>query len=321
MTITPPDWLAALAPADLVLPTDLDRARFVVGLAVENVERRTGGPFGAAVFESATGRLVAAGVNSVSPARQPGPARGGHGDHGRVRPGRRVQARVRVRAGQLVRAVRDVPRGDAVERRPPAVVYAATRDDAAALGFEEGPVFPESYAYLAARGVEVVPGVGRAEAAKPVRAVPRTRRVDLQRLTAAGHNRATIPTRGAAVAIMRAVCPGCGAGLKCTDPAGFTPGEELTCPKCDAAFKVKAAAVAASRWRSGGRSRRWWTTRTTPARGRSARRDDDEDEDDRPRKKKKRAADRDEGGCYGRRRCGSSSWASWSSSCSCWACC
>src|SRR5438552_16199601 len=65
MTITPPDWLTALAPADLVLPTDLDRARFVVGLAVENVEHRTGGPFAAGVFESATGRLVAAGVNSV----------------------------------------------------------------------------------------------------------------------------------------------------------------------------------------------------------------------------------------------------------------
>src|SRR5207253_11286644 len=65
MTITPPDWLTALAPADLVLQTDFDRARFVVGLAVENVERRTGGPFAAAVVESATGRLVAAGVNSV----------------------------------------------------------------------------------------------------------------------------------------------------------------------------------------------------------------------------------------------------------------
>jgi tRNA(Arg) A34 adenosine deaminase TadA len=39
--------------------------RFVVGLARENVSRGTGGPFGAAVFEMETGRLVAPGVNMV----------------------------------------------------------------------------------------------------------------------------------------------------------------------------------------------------------------------------------------------------------------
>ncbi len=30
----------------------------------------------------------------------------------------------------------------------------ATRDDAANLGFDEGPVFDESYRYLEARGIE-----------------------------------------------------------------------------------------------------------------------------------------------------------------------
>jgi tRNA(Arg) A34 adenosine deaminase TadA len=44
------------------------------------------------------------------------------------------------------------------------VVYGATRDDAAALGFDEGPVFDASYAYLEARGVRVVHGLLRAEA-------------------------------------------------------------------------------------------------------------------------------------------------------------
>jgi len=39
--------------------------RFVVALASTNVSRETGGPFGAAVFESRTGRLVAIGVNLV----------------------------------------------------------------------------------------------------------------------------------------------------------------------------------------------------------------------------------------------------------------
>ena len=39
-----------------------------------------------------------------------------------------------------------------------------------AVGFEEGPVFAESYAYIAERGVETVRGVRRAEAARLLRA-------------------------------------------------------------------------------------------------------------------------------------------------------
>ena len=170
MTITPPDWLAALAPADLVLPTDLDRVRFVFRLAIENVERRTGGPFAAAVFESATGRLVAAGVNSVLRLRNPVL-------HAEVMAVMAACARV----GAYKLSVPGQPPFELVSSCEPCamclgatlwsgvrrLVYAAGRDDAAALGFEEGPVFPESYAYLAARGVEVVPGVGRDEAVKP----------------------------------------------------------------------------------------------------------------------------------------------------------
>jgi tRNA(Arg) A34 adenosine deaminase TadA len=44
-----------------------DRMRFVIQLALTNVTARTGGPFGAAVFESQTGRLIAIGVNVVEP--------------------------------------------------------------------------------------------------------------------------------------------------------------------------------------------------------------------------------------------------------------
>jgi tRNA(Arg) A34 adenosine deaminase TadA len=41
-----------------------DRMRFVIALARENVERQSGGPFGAAVFD-AKGNLVAPGINIV----------------------------------------------------------------------------------------------------------------------------------------------------------------------------------------------------------------------------------------------------------------
>ena len=42
-----------------------DRMRFVIQLAHTNVTSQTGGPFGAAVFEARTGRLIAIGVNLV----------------------------------------------------------------------------------------------------------------------------------------------------------------------------------------------------------------------------------------------------------------
>jgi hypothetical protein len=41
---------------------------------------------------------------------------------------------------------------------------AATREDAVALGFDEGPVYRESYDYLRARGVAVERGILRDEA-------------------------------------------------------------------------------------------------------------------------------------------------------------
>ena len=44
------------------------------------------------------------------------------------------------------------------------VVYGAAREDASVLGFDEGPVFPESYAYLEERGVSITRGVLRGEA-------------------------------------------------------------------------------------------------------------------------------------------------------------
>ena len=57
------------------------------------------------------------------------------------------------------------PRG----RRSGVGVYAASRQDATALDFDEGPVFPESYAYLERRGIRIDREIGRAEAAAVLR--------------------------------------------------------------------------------------------------------------------------------------------------------
>ena len=49
--------------------TDESRMHLVIELTARNVKNGTGGPFGAAVFQETTGRVVGAGVNSVVASR------------------------------------------------------------------------------------------------------------------------------------------------------------------------------------------------------------------------------------------------------------
>ncbi len=62
-----PGWVEDLVRPGDVIADPADRMRLAIRLAGENVARQTGGPFGAAVFERDTGRLISAGVNLVVP--------------------------------------------------------------------------------------------------------------------------------------------------------------------------------------------------------------------------------------------------------------
>jgi len=61
-----PDWIHAEVDAAALYPTDEARMALAVRLSALNVERGTGGPFGAAIFD-AQGRLLSVGVNRVVP--------------------------------------------------------------------------------------------------------------------------------------------------------------------------------------------------------------------------------------------------------------
>lgn len=69
LSLSLPDWIGQVVRPVDVLATCEARMRLAIRLAVENVARGTGGPFGAAVFERDTGRLVSVGVNMVVPSR------------------------------------------------------------------------------------------------------------------------------------------------------------------------------------------------------------------------------------------------------------
>jgi tRNA(Arg) A34 adenosine deaminase TadA len=65
-----PDWVRDLAER-LRQPcrSDADKMRLAIDLSARNVTERTGGPFGAAIFDSVSGAVVSIGVNRVIPLR------------------------------------------------------------------------------------------------------------------------------------------------------------------------------------------------------------------------------------------------------------
>ena len=60
-----PGWITRQVDWTRPYLGDRDRMRVALLVARQNVERKTGGPFGAAIFEVESGRLVAVGLNQV----------------------------------------------------------------------------------------------------------------------------------------------------------------------------------------------------------------------------------------------------------------
>src|SRR5512136_2697387 len=146
-----PEWMAGLVSEADTFVSDEDKMRLAIALARENVLRRTGGPFGAAVFEQATGRIVGVGVNCVEGLRN-------SVLHAEVMALMFAEAKLRsytLRGGILPAHVLVTScepcamcLGAALCSGVSRIICGARRDDARSLGFEEGPVFPESYRYL-----------------------------------------------------------------------------------------------------------------------------------------------------------------------------
>lgn len=62
-----PGWVAgSLPPPNKVYPTMMERMQLAIELSLLNVENGSGGPFGAALFDMETDRLIAPGVNLVA---------------------------------------------------------------------------------------------------------------------------------------------------------------------------------------------------------------------------------------------------------------
>ena len=163
-----PDWVGELSSdADRRYRTVEDRMRFVVELSRLNVRNETGGPFGAAIFESETGRLLAPGVNLVV------------GSGCSVFHAEMVAIMVAQRVlGTFDLGGEGLPPYELVASTEPCamclgatpwsgvrhLVCGARDEDARAVGFDEGAKMAEWVGSLEDRGISVEPGVLRDEA-------------------------------------------------------------------------------------------------------------------------------------------------------------
>jgi len=170
VTLELPGWVEELLPDSRgTYPTEEDRMRLVVELSRLNVERGTGGPFGAAIFERETGRLLAPGVNLVVPSS----CSVAHAEM------------VAIMIAQQVMGDFDLGSGG----KPAHELYASTEpcamclgatpwsgvrglscgardEDARAVGFDEGAKLPDWIAALEERGISVKRDVLREDAAR-----------------------------------------------------------------------------------------------------------------------------------------------------------
>lgn len=165
--ISYPSWVTDLVDFDTPHASDEDRMRVAIAVSRENVTRGTGGPFGAAIFERQSGKLVAVGMNSVVRLHN-------CTLHGEMVAFMMAQQQVK----SFTLAAPGMPEHDLFTSCEPCamclgaalwsgvkrIVMGAAREDATKLNFEEGPVFPESYTYLEERGIAIVRHVLRDEA-------------------------------------------------------------------------------------------------------------------------------------------------------------
>lgn len=167
LAIALPAWVDGFVDWSRRYPRLEDRMTLVIAVGHEQVRRMSGGPFAAAVFERDTGALVSIGVNLAVPAHNCAL----HAEVVAV-----MLAGVHLHSHTL--GAEGLPAHELVTTCEPCamclgatlwsgvahLVTGATKADAEAIGYDEGPVFAESYAHLERKGIAVTREVMREEA-------------------------------------------------------------------------------------------------------------------------------------------------------------
>jgi tRNA(Arg) A34 adenosine deaminase TadA len=167
ISIVLPAWVKDMLAASVRYTSDEDKVGLAIELARLNVVNRTGGPFGAAVFATGGDRPIGVGVNLVESMHNSVL----HAETVAFMHAERALGTHELSGHELFSSAEPcamclgATHWAGVER----LVFAALREDATAVGYDEGPVFAESYDYLRARGLRVIAGLRRNESADVLR--------------------------------------------------------------------------------------------------------------------------------------------------------
>lgn len=165
--IAMPPWLEEMEQQNRnrVFATDEEKMRFAIELASQNVLHGTGGPFGAAIFEVKTGRLVAVGVNRVVPAGQSW----AHAEMTAFARAQHLRNSFNLKGCLLATSCEPCAMcyGATPWSGVEAMLYGATREDAEAIGFDEGDKGSDWVDALRKRNIDVRGPLLREEAKRP----------------------------------------------------------------------------------------------------------------------------------------------------------
>jgi tRNA(Arg) A34 adenosine deaminase TadA len=167
--ITLPDWVESFVDWERLYSSDEEKINLAIGLSGQNVLNETGGPFGAAIFDSTNGKLLSVGVNQAVSLNN-------SSLHAEV-----VAIMMAQKAlDSYTLKIDNVAKYELFTSCEPCcmcvgatlwsgvgrLVCAATKDDASRVGFDEGPVYESSYEYLMSRGIAVERRLQREKAAR-----------------------------------------------------------------------------------------------------------------------------------------------------------
>jgi tRNA(Arg) A34 adenosine deaminase TadA len=164
-----PDWISDYTGDHPVIMDIEGRMDFVIEASRLNVEKSTGGPFAAAVFERDNGRLISMGVNLVI-------TLGASALHAEII----AMTLAQQQAGTYDLGAAHLPRHELVVSAEPCgmcigalcwsgiarLVTGAAESDVRSIGFNEGPKPDDWHNALKARNIEVLSEINRGKAAE-----------------------------------------------------------------------------------------------------------------------------------------------------------
>jgi tRNA(Arg) A34 adenosine deaminase TadA len=165
-----PEWLIeyenTLAGKHFSNLNDENKMEVAIEISRQNILRKTGGPFGCAIFKNngQYSTLISVGSNLVTSCKNCTL----HGEMTAIQIGQKRLQTFSFSSERCELFTSCAPCamciGAILWSGVSKVVCAAEKNDAEAIGFKEGPVFDESYKYLNESGIEVKHGVMRDKA-------------------------------------------------------------------------------------------------------------------------------------------------------------